>query len=1328
MNAVSLPNTIDEFIFDISFPHELSDAYQESNLSNFLVDTFLPLIDREIFNFFGDDSSLVIDRLELNFGDISHDAFLTEVVEQAPRLLQDALTSTGVGNSDGFFERALAKKSVLLETNRMRAFIFEGRLRYSVADDSKTHVNLLENLLRKPLQNVMELFLEIVENPNALLRTVRQFGEAELRQIVQMKLGDKYVHLVSRTKRIGDFLIQKNEWQLSQQHYFELVWSSILKVAFGKSFVNGERQFQFRPGTSEGSFDHEPLFSIILDNFLWLGNSTQSIKRAALRRMFKQHAADTLKIKVPITTPLLSSDLFDLTKVRNLPSAQSDSTQKKIQTPSTLESEPRAGFDAIKAPDRGLHAFKDFWLKDAPSEQELSLFLENYSDEELIQFVKILSPSEKLTLQKLFEFVRGQFVAKLHFGISEVVFRQAMWKSVQAKFNDDRYHNFEHQYIAAIENFLQILAANSNQPVEELIARFDFKSLPTELSGLWQNAASNAGKNGDVVKLTSYPHLDETTSLNQRGRFSRLKHDLAVAFSELNFKQVEQLLMAQHEIQASLVVDALRFYGAYEHVRLGLITKISDSCMLVIIRLFDLELAKAFDLVAQLLPKIKETIRGTESHSWSDWKEQVRATALDQIFSLNEDEFFQNNESTKKFLRSVFAINEDESQTLIKILQNDLPTSLEFDFIANQLELIEGEQKDASHFRLKQLSEKNEAAWKQLHMLEHYFLDGQSPSAIQLIENESILRHLIDDASDIEENAQDSAALSALKKFVIEHDAKLYFLLSVFRHHFHERSWTTSKTTRLFFSRVVNLINKIDADLLVRRQISWLQTVLEIENLAYFPENSSTSASQVLGLDFDAVSILIQLKNGTLSVNDLNLNSQQLTSLVERHVFENSETTSDSQKEFILQIKEASEHASNAAAFLREVIKCLVDEKNIDLEECSNFINANSHATNKAQRITSQLNLDDAKERMEYFFTPVALSSISPKQVDLIDATTIILNHEFAAEQFAARLKLAGLKKLSAPLLDKIFNQLPSFQICRIFSLIATKDLLLAEQDADTLLALFLDRHAEKIAPKEAHYIKWQYLFERALNQDNLLTPNALVHGLAGTLLAKPNQYSAEEISALQKTLTDEVDVRSRAFDQTRRVAKKDRRGVGKNKPLVDAAEQRLDLDDVMYIDNAGLVLASPYLPRLFSTLGLTSNGQFINAESSERAVHLLEYLVNKRVSSPEYQLSLNKLICGVKFGVPISLAIDITTDEVQTIEGMIQAMIANWKTIGNTSVAGFRESFLQRKGSMFFDEDKWQLNVQAAPFDMLLDRLPWSFSVIKFPWMHQPIHVKWRN
>ncbi|MDV6348238.1 contractile injection system tape measure protein [Nitrosomonas sp. Is35] len=165
-----------------------------------------------------------------------------------------------------------------------------------------------------------------------------------------------------------------------------------------------------------------------------------------------------------------------------------------------------------------------------------------------------------------------------------------------------------------------------------------------------------------------------------------------------------------------------------------------------------------------------------------------------------------------------------------------------------------------------------------------------------------------------------------------------------------------------------------------------------------------------------------------------------------------------------------------------------------------------------------------------------------------------------------------------------------------------------------------------------------------------------------------------------------------------------------------------------IYIDNAGQVLAAPYLPRLFSMLKLAEEGAFADRQAAERAVHLLQFMVNEQTQSPEYQLTLNKILCGVSTGIPICREIAISAQEQETIEGLIRGMIQNWKTIGNTSISGLRETFLRRKGKLQLKEDgMWYLTVEPGVFDMLLDSLPWSFSVIKHSWMERAVHVTWR-
>uniref|UniRef100_UPI004055FD20 contractile injection system tape measure protein n=1 Tax=Candidatus Electronema sp. TaxID=2698783 RepID=UPI004055FD20 len=169
------------------------------------------------------------------------------------------------------------------------------------------------------------------------------------------------------------------------------------------------------------------------------------------------------------------------------------------------------------------------------------------------------------------------------------------------------------------------------------------------------------------------------------------------------------------------------------------------------------------------------------------------------------------------------------------------------------------------------------------------------------------------------------------------------------------------------------------------------------------------------------------------------------------------------------------------------------------------------------------------------------------------------------------------------------------------------------------------------------------------------------------------------------------------------------------------------DFKEEVMVENAGMIIAATYLPRLFAMLGLLEKSAFKDAEAAERAVHLLQYLVEQRTDRPEYQLVLNKILCGVQTGIPIIREIEASEEEKQAIDGLLAAVIQHWGALGSTSVAGLREAFLQRSGRLRLKDDAWYLEVEQKAYDMLLDRLPWSFSLIKLPWMQRLVHVKWR-
>jgi len=175
-------------------------------------------------------------------------------------------------------------------------------------------------------------------------------------------------------------------------------------------------------------------------------------------------------------------------------------------------------------------------------------------------------------------------------------------------------------------------------------------------------------------------------------------------------------------------------------------------------------------------------------------------------------------------------------------------------------------------------------------------------------------------------------------------------------------------------------------------------------------------------------------------------------------------------------------------------------------------------------------------------------------------------------------------------------------------------------------------------------------------------------------------------------------------------------------------APSGIELQRGLPIANAGLVLAGPYLPRLFANLKLVEDGAFRDFAAGERGMHALQFLATGLAAAPEHELTLNKILCGIDAETPVSREVLLTAEEQAILEGLLHGMIQNWKKLGQTSVAGFRESFLQRDGVLRFEEGAWRLDVAPRPFDMLLDYIPWSFSLIKHPWMPAPIHVTWRS
>lgn len=170
-------------------------------------------------------------------------------------------------------------------------------------------------------------------------------------------------------------------------------------------------------------------------------------------------------------------------------------------------------------------------------------------------------------------------------------------------------------------------------------------------------------------------------------------------------------------------------------------------------------------------------------------------------------------------------------------------------------------------------------------------------------------------------------------------------------------------------------------------------------------------------------------------------------------------------------------------------------------------------------------------------------------------------------------------------------------------------------------------------------------------------------------------------------------------------------------------------MEESITINNAGLVLCNPFMPRLFSLTGLTEEGKFKDSASQKRAVFLLQHMLGTDLEVSQQELTLNKLMCGVDLNVEVNCLLSMTEQETELEQQMLSSVIQYWGHLGNISVPGLVQSFFLRDGILQqpSGENGWRLKVEQKGYDVLLDSLPWSYSPIKYAWMDTIIYVKWR-
>ncbi len=297
----------------------------------------------------------------------------------------------------------------------------------------------------------------------------------------------------------------------------------------------------------------------------------------------------------------------------------------------------------------------------------------------------------------------------------------------------------------------------------------------------------------------------------------------------------------------------------------------------------------------------------------------------------------------------------------------------------------------------------------------------------------------------------------------------------------------------------------------------------------------------------------------------------------------------------------------------------------------------------------------------------------------------------------------------------KAFVQLPASESAKLKVVITTNALV------EKIRNTWVDQLPENVLLDLARWIKPQQISNIVQKVELYIARKVKADGYRSTLSEwkqlKWKLIFEKSTTAMEKLLKEQ----HAEYDKEERERKKNEKANRQEQMEATFGNEPL------YVNNAGLVIFHPYLQRFFKMLGLLEDNRFKDDAAASKAVYLLHYLAYKDQEMPEYEMTLNKLLCGMEVFATLDEPAPLTDKEKEVADSLIKGVIANWKAISNSSIDNFRVSFLHREGKLEKSlKGSWQMEVGQKGYDVLMGSLPWSLNIIKLPWMKTTLYVNW--
>lgn len=215
----------------------------------------------------------------------------------------------------------------------------------------------------------------------------------------------------------------------------------------------------------------------------------------------------------------------------------------------------------------------------------------------------------------------------------------------------------------------------------------------------------------------------------------------------------------------------------------------------------------------------------------------------------------------------------------------------------------------------------------------------------------------------------------------------------------------------------------------------------------------------------------------------------------------------------------------------------------------------------------------------------------------------------------------------------------------------------------------------------------------------------------------KTPELKRSMVKEIQKSLdnTLKLPARKNTFTDNSRI---------KKTQTSDSGSKQLSqiVNDEIYINNAGLVIVSAFLPIFFNDIKLISKTGMLD---SNKAIAVMQHIVTGLDEYDEFEVVLPKILCGMELSDPIS-KYRLNLREKHKVNQLLESIIEHWTVLKNTSGEGLRSAFFQREGKLNFENNTWYLKVRQESYDMLISHIPWNISLIKLPWMNSMLNVEW--